>query len=177
MRRRYYTTTIYKSCPKWDRWFTKLERRCFGWFYEGITTEASNQYNVEINWETGRGSASRIFYEWITFKRISPYTDNFLFKLCEALMSFISWIRRTVVGLVGPLIIPVFLIGGVLFGGGLGENQMDTLVVPVISGMIGAIVGLYAASAIVAIIGLSIKKLFRIEARLARSLRRNGYAD
>lgn len=177
IRKRYYTKTIYRSCPKWDRWFTKLERRCFGWFYEGITTEASDEYKVEINWDTGRGSARRIFYEWITFKRITPYTDNFLFKLFEKLMSLVSWLRRTIVGLIAPFLFPVFLIGGVLFGGGMGTDMRETILIPVLSGMIGVIFGLYVVSAIVALIGLALKKIFFIEERLARSLRDNGYAD
>lgn len=79
--------------------------RCFGWFYKGFETEASNIIDVDINWDTGKATASRRFYEWITFKRVSPYTGNLFFKLCELLMTLFSWLRIKIIPLLAGLLV------------------------------------------------------------------------
>ena len=166
-RKKYYITTKYKSCPKWDRWFTKLEMRCFGWFYNGLETEMMDIIDVDIDWDTGKGTASRRFYEWITFKRVKPYTGNLLSKLCELVMGIVSWIRRTFVGLISSLLVIGFLLGGAI--GSIEE------VTPILMIGVGIIVVIYAASAAIAILGFAIRHLFGIERRLKKSLAKNGY--
>ena len=166
--REYFMTTKYKSCPKWDRFFTKWEMRCFGWFYKGLETEASNIIDVDINWDTGKATASRRFYEWITFKRVSPYTGNLFFKLCELLMTLFSWLRRKIIPLLAGLLVVAFIIDASAPHGEGFDKAIQILM--------GAILGVYCVCSLVAILGTLFRKIFRIEGKLKESLRNNGYS-
>lgn len=151
-----------------DKWITNLEMRAFGWHNQGDATEWYDEYDIEINWETGKGSVRQRFRDYTTFARIKPYSFNVLFNILEFFMNIQSWIRRKLIILLWFIDVLLFGIGIFMFLGGSGMNEYISLGVAVFA-------FIYGPSLVYALLGFAVRKIFSIESKLEDSLERNGY--
>ena len=161
---KYHIITKKKECLPFDEWITKLEMRAFGWRYRGCKTTYFDSYTIDIDWERETATATQDRRHDNVFKRISPYSFNPLFKIAEALMSIQSWIRRKLIFLLWGLTALALIIGVIT-----GDGETIGLACAVIAFV-------YLPSLFYAALGFILRKIFRIDAKLAKSLERNGYA-
>ena len=161
---KYQILTKKKECLPFDEWITKLEMRAFGWRYRGCKTTYFDSYTINIDWDRETATATQDRRHDNVFKRITPYSFNPIFKFAELLMAIQSWIRRKLIVLFFGLTI-LGLIAGILSG--------DFSVI----GLAFAIVSfVYLPSLFLAGVGFALRKLLKIDEKLAKSLERNGYA-
>lgn len=166
--REFYIKTKRKECFPFDEKITKLEMRAFGWKYKGIQTDYYDTYDVYIDWDKGEASAHQRFKVYNTFKRITPYSYNLLFRLLEGLMALFSWIRRKMIFLLFG-ITALLLIFGTLET--LSTKEMS-------DGLIWGSFFLfftYVPSLVLIVLGFVVRKVLRIDAKLEDRLDQNGY--
>ena len=162
---KYYIKTKLKECLPMDEWITKLEMRAFGWVYKGIETTYYNSYKVSINWDTGKGTASRERRFDNQFKRIEPYSYSIIFRFLEGLMGIFSWIRRKLLFLFFGMIV-------ILAGIGIITQDMKSV------GMALTVLALiYLPSLYCAVAGFLVRKLFGLDRKLRHRLAKNGYDE
>lgn len=160
---KYIIKSKYKECLPLDEWITKLEMRAFGWVYRGIDVTYFDSYDISIDWDTGKGTATQNKRVDNTFKRIEPYSYNIIFNLLEILMSIQSWIRRKLIAL---------FFGLVLISVGIGILTQDYEILGVAAAVVAFI---YLPSLNYALLGFLTRKIFRLDEKLKDRLEQNGY--
>ena len=161
---KYQILTKKKECLPFDEWITKLEMRAFGWRYRGCKTTYFDSYTINIDWDRETATATQDRRHDNVFKRITPYSFNPIFKFAELLMAIQSWIRRKLIVLFFGLTILALIIGVIS-----GDFEVIGL-----AAAVAAFV--YLPSLFLAGVGFALRKILRIDEKLAKSLERNGYA-
>lgn len=107
-----------------DKWLLKLEKKACGWHHWSSTTEDEVGYEVSSD-SVGNvhGRETHKYIEWLEFRRQSPYTGNFLFKLNETLGRIFSFFRRILIS-IGIYVFAIALIGGLIMRFGCDEASM-----------------------------------------------------
>ncbi|MDE6690345.1 MAG: hypothetical protein K2K04_00085 [Clostridia bacterium] len=164
----FYIQTKEKECFPFDEWITKLEMLAFGWADRDHFIDYSDEYSVTIDWEKSTANISRKFKVYAVFKRIQPYSGNFLFKLLEILMSVQSWIRRKLILLFWFIDVLLLGIGALFLFNGAGMNEY------IILGLV-VLAFVYLPSLIIAALGFLTRKIFRLDELLKDELEKNGY--
>lgn len=114
--------------------------------------------------------------DWIEFRRVEPYGHNILFKLAELFSKIFSSIRRLILVIFYPIII--IIVFGIIIGLILKEHMLldnglsllKTLAFVYFGGLVGPTV-------FFAVIGLIIRKIFRVDEKLMDELDANGYSS
>ncbi len=164
----FYVQTKQKECFPFDEWITKLEMRAFGWSDREHTVDYLNEYDVTIDWDSSKAYVNRKFKTYATFKRITPYSSNILFKILEFIMAIQSWIRRKLIILLWFIDVILFGIGLVYLINGAGMNEYIAL-------GIGVFAFIYLPSVIIAVLGFLTRVIFRLDDKLKDNLEANGY--
>ena len=165
-----------------DKWLVRLEKAAFGWQYCSTTEDYTGVDNVEqhINLSSdgsvsGTETRSPIFEKNLNFRRVKPYTDNFIFKLLELLSNIVSALRRFAVAILGPIVI-FFVAFFILSMTACNDPSAKTSLIEWLQ--ITAIVyggGLFAPSFFLALLGFAFRKVFNIDEKLKQALEQNGY--
>ena len=166
--REYFIKTKEKECFPFDEWITSLEMRAFGWADRKHRTDWLDEYAITIDWESSTAHVRQRFKIYRVFKRIEPYSGNFLFKLLEVCMAIQSWIRRKLIILFWFIDVLLFGIGILYLLGGSGMNEYIALGIWVLSFV-------YLPSLIIAALGFLTRKIFGIDRKLKDNLEANGY--
>ncbi|MDE7330020.1 MAG: hypothetical protein K2N30_02830 [Clostridia bacterium] len=167
--KKYLIQTVDKEYYPFDKWITCLEMRAFGWQCKGDKTDWYDEYFIDIDWDTGRGSVSQKFKSYTRFVRVKPYSGNVLFNMVEFLMKIQSWIRRKLIILFWAIDFLLFAIGALFLFGNGEFNEYLALGIYVF-------LFVYAPSLVYAVLGFLIRKIFRLESKLKDALEYNGYA-
>lgn len=150
-----------------DKPLLRLEKKCFGWEYEGQETVDEEEGNVDITSDSSGNVHLRQrhkFVDRLEFRRRGHYTKNFLFNLTEGLSRFVSIFRRIAISLI-PVAI-VGLIVGLILNGLNGESADSELanslftMVKIFAIILASLVG---ASLIFAGLGVLWRKVFKID--------------
>ena len=144
----------------------KLEKRLFGWHYEGKEKETIDDgYEATVH-ESGRVSVRHkiriIKYAW--FSRPKVWPKNILFVLTEILSGIVSFFRRLLISFV-PLVAILLII---LAATGNGPEFVKIVLI-VYASLIGG-------SIVLALFGLLWKKVFKLEDKCDQILLDNGFA-
>lgn len=173
MRKRYRIHTKNVRGVLFDKWLLKLEKKAFGWNYYGFETIDDlsldvGEHNVSIKHN---------LVDWLEFRRITPYSSNVLFVIFEMLSNIWSAIRRIIVSIGGPLLIAVLVFSLILLGA-CNETETANLGFEICKySVIIYATCILLPSLLLMLLGFITRKLFRIEDKLRRSLRANGYSD
>ena len=156
---------------KWfplDGWATKLEMKAFGWHYQGEKIEYYDKYKGTIDYEAKEIRIEQESDLKYTFLRVKPYTGNILFNLLEVFMNVHSWIRRKLIYLLWFLTAAALVFGAIetVQNGALSEALYYALLIIAI---------VYAPTIFYSLLAVIYRFVFRIDARLKKSLRKNGY--
>ena len=110
-----------------DKWLLKLEKKACGWHFWSQTTEDQVGFEVAAT-SSGKvyGKETHKYIQWLEFRRQSPYTSNFLFKLNETLNKIFSFFRRLLISIGVPVMI-LALIGGLVMQYGCDEVDMGSM--------------------------------------------------
>ncbi|MBD5131632.1 MAG: hypothetical protein HDT28_03450 [Clostridiales bacterium] len=149
-----------------DKWLLRLQKKAFGWVYYGTETE-DNPY-IDAN-SSGKVELKHKYVDWLEFRRKSPFTGNFLFKLTEVLCNIISFFRRLFCSFIIPAIVICLILAAVL--------EMDQLYNVATYVAIAYFGGLFAPTLILSLLGVLWRKVFKIDKRLKASLLADGYSD
>ena len=166
---KYYIITKRKDYFPFDGWMTKLEMSAFGWKYEGHGVEYFNEYNLDIDWEAGKGTITQKSRVFTVFKRIRPYTHNIFFIILEFLMSIQSWIRRKLIFLLWFLTLFALVVSVIYW-------VTTGIAIEMLGISIGIIAFTYMPSLFYAILGFLMRKIFFIDKKLEKNLVKNGYS-
>lgn len=156
----------------------KLEKKAFGWQYYGTTTEDEQGFEVSETSTGVRGTTTHKYIDWLEFRRQRPYSNNPLFVIAEALSKVWSFIRRLVLGIGGPLF--VFVLVATLFdklacGGSIGLSETGVELIKYTLILYAAV--LILPTAIFCGLGVLVRKVLKVDEKLKRSLREDGYDD
>ncbi|MCM1545492.1 MAG: hypothetical protein NC033_00490 [Clostridiales bacterium] len=166
--RKYYINTKEKECFPFDEWITKLEMRAFGWADKDHVIDYLNEYDVTVDWERSTAKVNQRMKRYAVFKRVEPYSGNFLFNILEFFMKIQSWIRRKLIILFWFIDVLLFGIGFIYLFGGKGMNEYIALGLYLFA-------FIYAPSLVISLLGFLTRVIFRIDAKLKDSLEANGY--
>lgn len=161
-----------------DRWLLKLEKKAFGWQYYGTSTEDEVGYEISETSSGVRGQTTHKYIDWLEFRRQSPYSNNPLFVIAEALSKVWSFLRRIILGIGGPLFLfflVITLLDRFACNGSIGISQEGFEIIKYTLILYAACIVL--PTAIFCGIGVLIRKIFKVDERLKESLRNDGYDD
>ncbi len=162
--KKYYEDEVQCRCGKWGGQLIKFEKKCFGWRFLGYEKQS------EITGVDDHGNIKRSIFKNLYFKRVSPYTNNFLFKLTELLDKIISFVRRILVNLFPLAFIACLAV--TLLGGGGDADKIAPKMWMLLAGVYG---GLIAATLLFGLLGFIWKKIFKIEENLETAMTEAGY--
>ena len=92
-----------------DKWLLKLEKKAFGWHFWG--TENEHEYGYAISSDGTSGHTTHKVIQWLEFRRQTPYTYNFFFKINELLDNIFSFFRRIFITIGIPALVVTLLLG------------------------------------------------------------------
>lgn len=164
----YFIKSKDKECFPFDEWITVLEMRAFGWADRKHRTDWLDEYDINIDWENSKANVTQRSKHYRVFKRIEPYSGNFLLKALEVIMAIQSWIRRKMIILLWFIDVLLFGIGLLYLFNGAGMNEYITLGIAVFA-------FIYLPSFIIAALGFLTRKIFGIDEKLKDELEANGY--
>ncbi len=165
-RKRFFSYTCKLRAFLFDGWLLDFERRCFGWIYTGDRIETT--YNIE--------KAKTSNQKFHCYFRVSPYTNNLLFKLTELISLIIYFIRA----IVRYLLIPVIALGLIAaLTGAIGIYDDPDIVSTGLSlagvTLLVYVLGLVVPTLIVSGLGALWRNIFKIDDVLREKLEENGY--
>lgn len=141
----------------------KLEKRLFGWRYEGVgKVEHLDGYEGSVNdYGEVRITEKKSIFKYAYFSRPSIYPKNLLFSLLEGISNAVSLIRR--------MLQELFIIGIIitLFAGAEGIALM----------LLGVYAGMCVVSIAVAILGRIARAIFGLDNKCNERLRQYGYEE
>ena len=162
--REYTIKTKTVDITPFDGWMTKLEMRAFGWVDKGYDTTWYDSYDIDVDLDNNKATATRRSSTYHVFKRINPYSHNLIFMLLELIMSITAWIRRKLVYIFAGMTVLVVLIS-------LITGDYSGLMIA------GEIVFLiYVPSLFLALFGYLTRLIFRLDKKLGDALEKNGYS-
>ena len=159
-RARYMTEKVDVPSQFWEGWLTIVQKKAFGWQYTESYTETT--HGVDENWKPTEKSK-----HYKVFLRHSPYTNNLLFKLAEALSNLIIFLRK----IIGFLFIPGLIVTFICVFMDVGSETIGAIGGAVIGApILFILLGLAAA-----LVGTLLRKCFKIEEKLEEEMIANGY--
>ncbi len=147
-----------------DKWLLKLEQRAFGWHFWSTANE--HEYGVEVN-SDGSARTTHKIIQWLEFRRVSPYTHNFLFKMTEFFSKIFSFFRRIFFSFGFPLLI-IAVIGGVLGTYAFEMPDVGDIFFTVAKWLAIAYAISVGGTFLFAGLGLLWRKAFKIDAKLKK---------
>ena len=174
---RYWLDSKSVSYSLGDGALTKFVAKSFGWVYSGRYKEQDGvdvHEDVRIDPENNRAhkttTITRKFVKYMDFVRVTPYTDNLIFKLIEILSNIISFIRKIAIRLL-PWAMIVLIVLGVLSGDDGGEYFGAIAFV-----ILGIYLGLLVLpSILLGVLARFLRKFFDIDNKVRENLKLNGY--
>ncbi len=146
-----------------DKWLLKLEKKAFGWNF--WSTENEHEYGYEISSDGRSGHTTHKIIQWLEFRRQSPYSHNFLFRLSEALDSVFSFFRRIFISIGIPLLVLALILGTVCQVG-CNETDMANIFFNVAMWLAIAYGISIAGTLIFSGLGVLWRKVFKIDEKL-----------
>lgn len=146
-----------------DKWLLKLEKQAFGWHF--WSTENEHEYGYEISSDGRSGHTTHKIIQWLQFRRQSPYTHNFLFRLTEALDSIFSFFRRLFISIGSPILV-ISLILGLVCQYGCDAADMGNIFLNVAKWLAIAYAISIGGTLIFSGLGILWRKAFKIDEKL-----------
>lgn len=145
-----------------DKWLMKLEKKAFGWHYWSMETET--EYGYEISSDGRSGHETKKLIKWLEFRRLSPYTKNFLFRLTEMFGKLFSFLRRLFISFGFPLLGIALL--AALFLSGFGDGELQGMAFTVAAGIAIGYAICIGGTVAFSLLAVLWRKLFRIDETL-----------
>lgn len=146
-----------------DTWLLKLEKKAFGWHF--WSTQNEHEYGYEISSDGLSGHTTHKIIRWLEFRRQAPYSNNFLFKLTEALDKIFSFFRRIFISIGIPLLV-IALILGIVCQYGCNEADMGNIFFTVAKWLAIAYAISIGGTLIFSGLGVLWRKAFKIDEKL-----------
>lgn len=147
-------------------WILAFEYRAFGWAYCGKEVDVVDDgYETTIYDDRAVTKHKSHIVKHACFKRPRSYQKNFLFSLLEFLSGFVSRFRVWAINLIMvPIIIGVIAL--------VSSSESSGTILGVIFGIYGCLIG---ASIIFGILGLVVRKAFKLDQKTDEFNHKYGY--
>lgn len=144
----------------------KFEYRAFGWAYTGKEVDVVDDgYETTVYDDHAVTKHKSHIVKHACFQRPRSYQKNFLFSLLELLSGIVSRFRVWALNLI---MVPIIILVIALIGG--GENTGT--IIGVICGIYGGLIG---ASILFGILGLVVRKAFKLDEKTDEFNHKYGY--
>lgn len=143
----------------------KAGKKAFGWHF--WSTEEEHEYGYEMSSDGRNGHTTHKIIQWLEFRRLSPYSHNFLFNLTEVFDKIFSFFRRIFISFGIPLLV-IALILGLVCQYGCDEADLGNIFLGAAKWLAIAYAVSIAGTLIFAGFGLLWRKAFKIDDKLKR---------